>query len=156
MQEPGQDDAPPQAHRIQRMLAASSRLLPERQVALRAGRRDFLKRRWSGTADDGTAFEFDLESRLVDGCVIFHRAGADYVIRQSPEQVYRIPFVSPAHAALVAWKTGNLHLPAQILDEAILVLHDEAMASLLENEGWEYSEPVVLFQPMKADAHASS
>lgn len=154
MQQTGQDGVPPRTHRIQRMLAASSQLPPGRQVTLRAGRRDFLKRRWSGVADDGTVFEFDLESRLADGCVIFHGAGADYVIRQSPEKVYRIPFSSPAHAALVAWKAGNLHLPAQILADSILVLHDEAMAALLENEGWEFSEPEVLFQPMKAASHA--
>jgi urease accessory protein UreE len=54
----------------------------------------------------------------------------------------------------VAWKTGNLHLPAQILDDSILVLHDEAMAQLLQREGWKFSEPEVLFTPMKAIAHA--
>jgi urease accessory protein UreE len=67
--------------------------------------------------------------------------------------VYRIPFESAGHAALVAWKAGNLHLPVEIGDEAILVLHDEAMAVLLEREGWDYSEPEVLFRPLKAVAH---
>jgi urease accessory protein len=50
--------------------------------------------------------------------------------------------------------TGNLHMPAQIVDGALLVLHDEAMAKLIEREGWEFSEPEVLFNPMKAMAHA--
>jgi urease accessory protein len=138
---------------IERMLAESSTLPPERQVILHAERRNFLKRRWRGTAEDGTEFGFDLSARLIDGCVISHSAGRDYVVRQVPEVVYRIPFESPAHAALVAWRTGNLHLPAQILDDAILVLHDEAMANLLQREGWTFSEPEVLFTPMKAVAH---
>jgi urease accessory protein len=140
-------------HLIQRMLAAASVLPPECQIVLRAERREFLKRRWRGIAADGTEFGFDLDERLVDGCVIHHRGGVDYIVRQMPEMVYRIPFQTPAHAALVAWKTGNLHMPAQICDDAILVLHDDAMRNLIEREGWAFSESEVLFTPMKAVPH---
>ena len=135
------------------MLAESSQLPPDKQVTLNAERRFFLKRRWQANADDGTEFGFDLDSRLIDGCVIFHANGLDYIVRQVAETVYRIPFENPAQAALVAWKTGNLHLPAQILDDAMLVLHDEAMTNLLKREGWIFSEPEVLFTPMKVMAH---
>lgn len=141
-------------HLIHRMLQPASALPPADQVVLSAERRQFLKRRWRGVAEDGTEFGFDLESRLADGGVIFRRDGKDYIVRQLPETVYEVPFESPAHAALVAWKTGNLHLPAQILDDRIRVLHDAAMAQLLEREGWAFTEPVVLFQPLKAMAHA--
>jgi urease accessory protein len=127
-------------HLIQRMLAEKSSLPLDQQIVLSAERRIFLKRRWRSHASDGTEFGFDLENRLTD--------------RQLPEVVYQIPFDDAAHAALVAWKTGNLHLPAQILDDSILVLHDEAMAQLLQREGWKFSEPEVLFTPMKAIAHA--
>ncbi|MCW1883836.1 hypothetical protein OKA04_03795 [Luteolibacter flavescens] len=139
---------------VTRMLAPASSRPPEEQVVLAAERRQFLKRRWRGTAEDGTEFGFDLESRLTDGGVIHHHEGKDYVVRQLHEVVYDIPFESPAHAALVAWKTGNLHLPAQILPDRIRVLHDEAMAQLLDREGWAFTEPAVLFQPLKAMAHA--
>lgn len=138
---------------IQRMLFRESRLPPERQVILAADRRQFLKRRWSGVAGDGTAFEFDLQERLIDGCVIFRSGGSDYVIRQAPETVYRIPFETAAHAALVAWKTGNLHMPVQITDDAILVLHDEAMGKLIQREGWSFIEVEAVFKPMKAEPH---
>lgn len=140
-------------HLIQRMLSRESGLPPERQVTLHAERRQFLKRRWRGMAEDGTEFGFDLEQRLIDGSVIFHSGGMDYVVRQMPEIVFRIPFESPAQAALVAWKTGNLHMPAQITDDAILVLHDEAMRNLIQREGWPFTEPEVLFVPMKAVPH---
>ena len=143
-----------QMHLIQRMLAEKSELPPHRQIILSAERRLFLKRRWRGIADDGTEFGFDLDARLCDNGVIFHQNGCDYVVRQQPEKVFRIPFENPSHAALVAWKTGNLHLPAQIIDDAILVLHDESMAQLLEREGWAFSEPEVLFTPMKTMAHS--
>lgn len=141
-------------HLIQRMLAAASGLPAGKQITLHGERRQFLKRRWQAAAEDGTGFEFDLDSRLSDGCVIFHHDGCDYVIRQLPETVYRIPFGNPALTAMIAWKTGNLHLPAQILDDAILVLHDPAMTDLLEREGWAFSEPEVLFNPMKIAAHS--
>jgi len=138
---------------IQRMLFPESALPPERQVTLHAERRQFLKRRWQGAAEDGTVFDFDLAERLTDGCVIFRSGGKDYVIRQSPETVYRIPFESPSHAARVAWRAGNLHLPTEILDDAVLTLHDEAMGGVLRREGWSFDEPQVVFKPMKAEAH---
>jgi urease accessory protein len=145
---------PLKMHLIQRLLAESSSLPPEKQVTLSAERRQFLKRRWRGIAADGTEFGFDLETRLTDGGVIFHQGGNDYIVRQLPEVVYEIELETPSQAALVAWKVGNLHLPAQILDGAIRILHDEAMTQLLEREAWSYSEPEVLFTPMKAMAHA--
>jgi urease accessory protein len=123
-------------------------------VVLEAERRLFLKRRWRGRAADGTEFGFDLESRLNDGCVIHREEGRDYIVRQLAEAVYEVPFVSDEHAALVAWKVGNLHLPAEILPGRIRVLHDEAMAQLLQREAWDFTEPVVVFSPLKAMAHA--
>lgn len=139
---------------ITRMLEAASSLPPGEQVVLAVERRQFLKRRWRGVADDGTEFGFDLESRLTDGSVVFKQDGKDYIVRQIPETVYEVPFESPAHAARVAWKTGNLHLPAEIFDGFLRVLHDEAMKNLLDREGWAYTEPTVLFQPLRAMAHA--
>ena len=141
-------------HLIQSMLSEKSDLPPEKQITLSAERRQFLKRRWRGIATDGTEFGFDLESRLTDGCVIHHENGNDYIVRQLPEIVYEIPITSPDQAALVGWKSGNLHMPAQILPDCIRVLHDDAMKQLLEREGWPYTEPEVVFTPMKAMAHA--
>ncbi len=140
-------------HLIQRMLFPKSELPADRQVILHAERRQFLKRRWRGVAEDGTEFGFDLEERLTDGCVVLRGGGKDYIVCQTPEIVYRIPFESHAQAALVAWKTGNLHMPAQITGDAILVLHDDAMAQLIRREGWSFTEPEVLFTPMKAVPH---
>ena len=141
-------------HIIQNALAPASGLSADRQVVLAAERRQFLKRRWRGIAEDGMEFGFDLETRLTDGCVIFQKDGKDYIVRQLAEKVYQIVLTSPDQAALVAWKVGNLHLPAQILPDSIRILHDEAMTQLLQREGWDFTEPEVLFTPMKAMAHA--
>ncbi len=141
-------------HLIPRMLAPASVLPAACQIVLAAERRQFLKRRWRGIAEDGTEFGFDLEDRLTDGCVIYRQDGKDYIVRQLPEQVYEIALETPAQAALVGWKIGNLHLPAEVFDGFIRVLHDEAMSNLLQREGWSYTEPLVLFRPLKAMAHA--
>jgi urease accessory protein len=140
-------------HIIQKSLSPNSSQPLEKQITLAVERRQFLKRRWRGVAEDGMEFGFDLESRLTDGSVIFQQQGYDYIVRQLPEIVYEILLDSPAQAALVAWKIGNLHMPAQILDSSIRVLHDEAMGQLLEREGWSYTEPEVLFTPLKVMAH---
>lgn len=139
-------------HIVERMVAPISQC--ERQIVLSAERRKFLKRRWRGVAEDGMEFGFDLESRLVDGCVIFQAGGVDYIVRQLQEKVFEVAFESPSHAALVGWKVGNLHLPAQVMEGSLRVLHDDAMAQLLTREGWKFSEPEVLFSPLKAMAHA--
>ena len=140
---------------IRHALATASDLPIQNQIILAAERRQFLKRRWRGIAGDGMEFGFDLQNRLTEGCVIFQNAGNDYIVRQLVECVYEVALVSAGQAALVAWKVGNLHLPAEIGKASIRVLHDEAMTQLLMREGWEYSEPEVLFNPMKAMAHAS-
>ena len=140
-------------HIIHHALAPASDLPADKQIILAAERRQFLKRRWRGIAQDGTEFGFDLEARLTDGCVIFQQSEIDYVVRQLPETVYEIVFETPTQAALVGWKVGNLHLPVQVLEASIRVLHDEAMTQLLEREGWAYTEPELIFTPMKAMAH---
>jgi urease accessory protein len=45
-------------------------------------------------------------------------------------------------------------MPAQILSDCIRILHDDAMKQLLEREEWPFTEPEVVFTPMKAMAHA--
>ena len=140
-------------HLIESMIAVKSDKPPENRIELAIERRKFLKRRWRATASDGTDFGFDLESRLTDGCVIYQDGNTDYIVRQLPEKVYEVAFTNPAEGALIGWKVGNLHLPAQIMEGSLRILHDDAMMQLLAREGWPFTEPEVLFTPMKAMAH---
>jgi len=141
-------------HLVHHVQLTHSTRPPQDQIVIAAERRQFLKRRWRGLADDGLEFGFDLQSRLTDGCVVWQTFEKDYIVRQLPETVYEIPLDSPAQAALVAWKVGNLHLPAQILEHAIRVLYDDAMAHLLAREAWPHRTPEVIFTPMKVMAHS--
>ena len=138
---------------VRRALAEASVLPPGYRVMLGVHRRMFLKKKWETVAADGTRFEFDLESRLPDGGVVHHSGGHDYIVCQLPEKVYEIPFETPAMAAEIAWKVGNMHLPAEMLPQAIRVLHDPMTLDLLRAEGWDFSETETLFRPLKTPPH---
>lgn len=140
---------------VNRMVSASSKLPEKRQIKLMAERRLFLKRRWRGSAEDGTEFGFDLEDRLISGCVIHQTADADYVICQDPEQVFEIPFESSQKAARVGWKLGNLHFPVEITQTSVRTPNDPAIRQLIEREGWTLLEVSALFNPLRVVPHVS-
>ena len=142
-------------HLIQRQLSERSSRPEPQQVLLWAERRQFLKRRWRGEAEDGEEFGFDLEARLSEGAVVFRTDSHDYVVRQRPELVYVVRPGSPGEAALIGWKIGNLHLPVEITDGGVRVLHDSALPLMCAREGWSFTEEIVLFKPLRALAHAS-
>ncbi|MFZ4763471.1 MAG: urease accessory protein UreE [Roseimicrobium sp.] len=139
---------------VQRMVAEFSDRSATEQVRLLAERRVFLKRRWRGVAEDGTEFGFDLESRLSNGCVIHRADHADYVVWQEPELVYEVLLETPAQAALVGWKIGNLHLPVEVTERSVRAIHDPAMPQLCDREGWAFTEQTVVFNPLRVTAHA--
>lgn len=134
---------------VRRMLAERSLRPGSGQVPLLVERHLFLKRRWQGVAEDGTEFEFDLESRLKNGCVIHQTDRADYVIAQKPETVIQIATPTAGLAALVGWKIGNLHFPVQIVDGFIRVTADPQIRELLAGEDWSHEEMTLVFQPLK-------
>lgn len=140
---------------VTRQLADTSARPATQEILLTAERRLFLKRRWRAVAADGTEFGFDLEDRLVDGAVIHRSSTHDYVIRQMPETVLAIATSDTACAALIGWKIGNLHFPIQILPDKILAPIDPAITALVAREGWCSSEVTVVYQPLRAEPHAS-
>lgn len=138
---------------VVRSIAEASSRPPEQQILLLAERRQFLKRRWRGVAEDGVEFGFDLDERLTDGSVIHRSTEWDYVIRQLPEMVYEVHFSDPAGAALAGWKIGNLHMPVEVRPDCLRAVHDPAVGALLEREGWAFREITELFNPLRAEPH---
>ena len=134
---------------VKQMLAEHSLRPESEQVRLNVERYRFLKRRWQGVAEDGTEFDFDLESRLKSGCVIHQTDAADYVIVQKTESVYQIATPTMEFAALVGWKIGNLHFPVQIVDGFVRVTVDPIVKVMIDREEWPYEEASVVFQPLR-------
>jgi len=152
---PAEQPANPPCHIVTRKIADLSSRPEEEQILLVADRRQFLKRRWRGTARDGTEFGFDLESRLQDGCVIHQTPEADYVVRQEHETVYILHPRTADEAALLGWRIGNLHVPVEITGSEIRAVNDPSVRQLLEREGWPFEERTLLFNPLRVNAHAA-
>ncbi len=140
---------------VQRHLLDASPRPPAEQVALRAERAMFLKRRWRATAEDGVEFGFNLEARLCSGAVIHRTETADYVALQEPEPVFHLACASAAQAALIGWQLGNLHFPVEIGDGWLRVSQDLAVRQWSEREGWAVEEVVVVFHPLRTTPHAT-
>ncbi len=140
---------------VTQMIAPESTRPGAERIPLVAERRLFLKRRWRGVAADGTEFGFDLAERLKDGCVVHRTEAADYVVLQEPEAVYQLRPQSPDEAALMGWKTGNLHLPVEVTGGVIRIVEDSAVVQLCEREGWPLERVSVIFNPLRVAAHAS-
>lgn len=141
---------------VKDMLAERSLRPKCEQVRLTVERHLFLKRRWQGVAEDGVEFDFDLASRLKDGCVIHQSDDADYVIAQKEETVFQIATPTAELAALVGWKIGNLHFPVQIVEGFIRVTVDPMIRELLATEDWSHEEVSVVFQPLKLPPQVTS
>ena len=117
-------------------------------IALAADRLMLVKRRWRGTAADGTNFGFDLSAPLADGAAFFASENAVYCIAQEPEPVLEIALIPrPAPVARLGWTIGNLHFPIQVTDEVIRVPDDPALRQLFEREKIPFTEGVRVFAP---------
>lgn len=120
--------------------------LPE--VAIQADRLTLAKRRWRGTADDGTEFGFELAAPLKDGDTIFESTTARYVIRQPAEPVVEIPLdVAPSAAAGIGWAIGNLHLELQAEPTRLLAADEPAVRQLLDRLKVPYRQTTAIFRP---------
>ncbi|MGV3532370.1 MAG: urease accessory protein UreE [Chthoniobacteraceae bacterium] len=107
----------------------------QKVIDLSVDRLTLAKRRWRGTAADGTEFGFDLTHPLANGDVFAQTETAVYRIAQQAEPVLEIPLESdPAAAARLGWTVGNLHFPIEVADGCIRMVDDPALRQLCERE----------------------
>ena len=122
---------------------------------MQADRFTLAKRRWRGSADDGTDFGFDLGTPLSDGAAFFANAEATYRVKQRAEPVLVIALIAkPAPVARLGWTIGNLHFPIQVLDDIILVPDDIALRHVFTREKIPFSTDERVFTPFaKTHSH---
>lgn len=85
------------------------------------------------TSDGGSEFLLDLpDARLLrhgDGLVL--EDGRIIQVKSEPEDLLKVTAKNPQHLTILAWQIGNRHIPAQILQDGILVAHDHVIADML-------------------------
>ncbi len=121
--------------------------LPE--VFLHAERFTLAKRRWSGKAEDGAEFGFQLDHPLEDGDVFATTEAAVYRIRQKPEPVVEIELASdPGAAARLGWLVGNLHFQLEVVGHKLRLADDPALHQLFTREKIAFVSGNEVFRPL--------
>jgi len=111
-------------------------------------RRTLARRRWRGTAQDGTDFGFDLDHALAHRDAVHITRTAVYRIDQTEEPVLIVDLGSAPAAARTGWLIGNLHFPAQVDGSALVVAEDPALRQMFAREGIPAREARRRFHPM--------
>ena len=123
-------------------------------INLVTDRRTLAKRRWRGTAQDGSEYGFDLENPLHHGQAFHATDGKVYKLDQQPEKVLRVAYAGSQEAAHNAWQVGNLHFPAQFHEDGLLVEDAPAIRQMLDRLEVPYMEVEEVFEPvLAAGAH---
>lgn len=123
-------------------------------VSIPVDRHKLARKRWRGSAADGTDFGFDVSETLNHGDCVLVEAGTAYVIEQSPEPCFLIPLNQGKKAAWLGWMIGNLHFKAAFTDDGILVQEDLAVRQMLERESIAFERVTRIFQPGKSGGHS--
>ena len=133
---------------VEHAIAESGEELQELTIA---GDRDTLtRRRWRGSAIDGTDFAFALTDPVQHGSVIYEGQGKRYRIRQLPEPVLVVPLPQePLLAAKTAWFFGNMHLPIELRSQELLVAEEPTLRDRITAAGMTWTAREDVFQPSK-------
>ena len=123
-------------------------------VMIPVDRHKLARRRWRGTANDGTDFGFDVREALNHGDCILVEDETAYLIDQSPESCFLIAIGEGKEATRLGWMIGNLHFKAAFSDEGILVQDDLAVEQMLERESISFERVIRVFQPSKTGGHS--
>jgi urease accessory protein len=130
--------------------------IPEslKSISIPVDRHKLARRRWRGTATDGTDFGFDVSDALLHGDCVYAAERNAYVIEQMPEDCFLIALKKAKEAAWIGWMIGNLHFKAAFSEEGLLVQDDLAVEQMLDRERIHYHRVQRIFQPSKQGGHS--
>ena len=130
--------------------------IPEslKSISIPVDRHKLARRRWRGTATDGTDFGFDVSDALAHGDCVYTAERIAYVIEQMPEDCFLISLKEAKESAWIGWMIGNLHFKAAFSEEGLLVQDDLAVEQMLDREHIHYYRVQRIFQPSKQGGHS--
>jgi urease accessory protein len=119
------------------------------QDTITLGGEDRHRRRAVLTTDGGTSFLLDLPEavwlRHGDGLQL--EDGRMIRVQAAPESVTEITAPSPAALMRIAWHLGNRHLPTQLMDGALRILHDHVIEDMVIRLGGTITHAMAPFDP---------
>ena len=130
--------------------------IPEslKSISIPVDRHKLARRRWRGTATDGTDFGFDVNDALEHGNCVYTSERIAYLIEQMPEDCFLIALKEAKESAWIGWMIGNLHFKAAFSEEGLLVQDDLAVEQMLDREHIHYQRVQRIFQPSKQAGHS--
>ena len=130
--------------------------IPEslKSISIPVDRHKLARRRWRGTATDGTDFGFDVSDALAHGDCVYTAERIAYLIEQMPEDCFLISLKEAKESAWIGWMIGNLHFKAAFSEEGLLVQDDLAVEQMLDREHIHYHRVQRIFQPSKQGGHS--
>jgi urease accessory protein len=113
------------------------------------------RRRVMLQSDGGAEILLDLEkpAGLGDGDALVLEDGALLLVKAAAEALLEIRTEDPAALIRIAWHIGNRHTPAELTREAIYIVEDHVLASMVEGLGGRIVRVTRRFQP-EAGAYA--
>ena len=114
------------------------------------------RRRITLTSDGGIEFLLNLPKATLlrhrQGLVL--NDGKVIEVQAAPEDLYEVTGRDPQHLLSLAWQIGNRHLPAQIVEDHILIRRDHVIADMLTGLGAKVEEVIAPFNPEGGAYHA--
>ncbi len=107
-------------------------------ISVSVARVDLWKRRWRGTASDGTPVAVDLAGPAGHGDLL-SGGGRTFLVLQLPEEVVGIPLPESGDlAAKIGWYLGNRHIPIEVRDGELVMEMFPTLTDSLERIGIPY------------------
>jgi len=120
---------------------------------IRVARVDLWKRRWRGTASDGTEVAVALDEAAKDGQCLYGEEECFQIV-QTSEEVVAIPMPDDSEmAAKIGWYLGNRHIPIEVRAEELVMENFPTLTGSLTKIGipHEVREDVLRCRPHSSD-----
>ncbi len=107
------------------------------------------KRRVVMTSDAGEEFLLDLPkvTDLKHGDHLVLEDGRRIEVKAAPEPLLKVTGTDPHHLIRLTWHIGNRHLPAQIMQDHLLIRPDHVIEDMIETLGGSVEAITAPFTP---------
>ena len=123
-------------------------------VVLDADERHIRRKRITLSNGEDILVDFEKPVHLEQGDRLVLEDGRVARVVAAEEDLMQVTARGPQHLVELAWHIGNRHLPAQIMEDRILLRRDRIIRAMLEQLGASVSDVTEPFAPAHGAYHA--